>query len=182
MKKAILLLSLMALLFSCRKYRLSESDLEWQPYEKGDKLVFESTKGELDTIQIESIEEHINPDDPLAIFPNMIQSLFVLEERAFLQLRAGEKETYIHFEIHLGKNKFNYPRIVKSVNELNQLKKTGTNKYIIKAEEYYYNLKGKDFDLRYIHWDKEYGYIKLEFEDSYSWHLKSFLRNGVNRM
>ena len=50
----------------------------------------------------------------------------------------------------------------------------------IEAKEYYDNMKEFSFDLRYIYWSKELGYLKLEFKDNYVWELKGFLRNGNN--
>src|SRR5690554_6254177 len=68
---------LFGLFTSCRTDRLSKEDLEWQPYKVGDSLVFESNKGESKTIVIKNIESHINPTDPLDVFPEKYETLFV---------------------------------------------------------------------------------------------------------
>ena len=178
MKRIMILLAIVFMLFSCRTYKLSKSDLEWQPYKKGDRLVFESNKGELDTIQIENIESHINSDDPLAVLPDKLQTLFVVEKRSFLEMEAGEKGSYIHFTIRLGKNNLKYPGVVQRIKEMNELNVDENGRYVIETKEYYDNMKDRSFDLRYIYWSKEYGYLGLEFKDNYIWSLKSFVRDG----
>lgn len=178
MKRVMILLGMVLMLFSCKTYKLSKSDLEWQPYKIGDMLVFESNIGELDTIKIKNVETHINADDPLAVLPNRLQSLFVVEKRSFLEMEAGEKGSYIHFTIRLGKNKLKYPGVVLSIKEMNELIEDESGRYVIEAKEYYDNMKGRPFDLRYIYWSKKYGYLGLEFKDNYVWALKSFVREG----
>ena len=165
---------------SCSTYKLTESDLEWQPYREGDLLVFKSNLGEIDTIIVRSIETYNNPDDPLAFLPNKIQSLFVNGKQNILELDAGKKESYIHFTLKLGDKNLRCPNIIKSIKELAK-KKSGQNEIIeIEATEYYDNLKELNFDLKNIYWSKEYGYIKLEFKNQYNWELQSFIRNGKN--
>lgn len=178
MKKLIGLFLALFMLFSCKTYKMSENDLKWQPYKKGDVLIFESNKGEIDTVVIKSIETYINPDDPLAVFPNKLQSLFVISERSILEMSAGEKGTYINFTMHLGNNKLKYPNTLRSITEMDEAKKDKNNRYVIEANEYYDNMKDRPFDLRYIYWSKEYGYLGLEFKDNYVWTLMSFIRDG----
>ena len=169
------------MLFSCRTYKISQNDLKWQPYKDGDVLVFESNKGELDTITIRSIEKYTNPDDPLAVFPNKLQSLFVIAQKSVIEMRANKGGTSIHFTIRLGINHLKYPSTVVDVKELENVKmKEG--RYIIEAKEYYDNMKDVPFDLRYIYWSKEYGYLGLEFKDNYIWSLKSFIRDGKEKL
>jgi hypothetical protein len=165
---------------SCSTYKLTESDLEWQPYRKGDLLVFKSNFGEIDTIIVRSIETYKNPDDPLAILPNNMQSIFVNGKQNILEIDAGKKESYIHFTLKLGDKYLKYPNIVKSIKELDKEKSKQNKIVAIEAKEYYDNLKELDFDLKNIYWSKEYGYIKLEFKNEYYWELQSFIRNGKN--
>jgi hypothetical protein len=178
MKQAMIILTIVLMLISCKTYKLSKSDLEWQPYKKGDRLVFESNKGELDTIKIINVETYINADDPLSLLPNRLQTLFVVEKKSFLEMEAGVKGSYIHFTIRLGKNKLRYPGVVLTINEMNRLNKDENGRYVIDAKEYYDNMKDRPFDLRHIYWSKEYGYLGLEFKDNYIWTLKSFVRDG----
>lgn len=182
MKKLIIIFPVLFMLFSCRTYKISQNDLKWQPYKDGDVLVFESNKGELDTITIRSIEKYTNPDDPLAVFPNKLQSLFVIGEKNILKISAGKKGTYVNFEICLGKNNLVYPCTIRSINELQNLKINEKDYIVIEAKEDCENLKNRSFDLRYIYWSKEYGYLGLEFKDNYIWSLKSFIREGKEKL
>ncbi len=174
----MILSAMVLMLFSCKTYKISQSDLEWQPYKKGDILIFESNKGEIDTINIKNVEVYTNPNDPLVVFPTKLQTLFVLgENAAVLEFKAGEKSTDIHFILRLGKNNLKYPCTVLDIKEFENMKmKKG--KYRIEAKEYYDNMKDVPFDLRYIYWSKEYGYLGLEFKENYIWTLKSFVRGG----
>lgn len=178
MKRLIVLFSVLLMLFSCRTYKLSQSDLEWQPYKKGDVLIFESNKGEKDTVKIESVEVYTNTDEPLAVFPNKLQSLFVIAEKGVLEMTASESGTSVHFTIRLGKNKLKHSSVVQSIKEMNGLNKDKNGRYVIEAKEYYDNMIDQPFDLRYIYWSKEYGYLGLEFKENYIWTLKSFDRDG----
>lgn len=177
MKRLIFLFSVLLMLFSCRTYKISQSDLRWQPYRKGDVLIFESNKGEIDTIDVENVEVYTNPDDPLAVFPNKLQSLFVLSQKSILEMSANKGGTSIHFTIRLGNNHLKYPSTVVGVKELESIKME-KGRYVIEAKEYYDNMKDVPFDLRYIYWSKEYGYLELEFKENYIWTLKSFIRDG----
>ena len=176
-KSIIIILFLPMLILSCKKYKLSDDDLKWQPYKKGDLLIFQSNKGEIDTIQVTEIEIYNNPDDPLAIFPNIIQSLFVNGKKNILELQAGKNGSFIQFTLKLGDNNLKYPGVVKNIKEVFP-KTSSENEFIIEAKEYYDNMKDVSFDLRYIYWSKDYGYLGLEFKDNYIWKLKSFIRNN----
>ncbi|MEI6682867.1 MAG: hypothetical protein WCO44_09585 [Bacteroidota bacterium] len=170
------------LALSCSSYKLSESDLGWQPYRKSDLLIFKSNNLETDSIMVRSVETLTNSDDHLAVFPNSIQSLFVNGKQNILELQAGKKGSFIHFTLKLGNRYLKYPNVVESVKEIDQKKFDNNEIIVIKAKEYYDNLKGQPFNLRCIHWSKVFGYVKLEFNNEYSWELQSFIRDGKNLM
>lgn len=181
--KKLIIISLVLMLFSCRTYKLTKEDLEWQPYKKGDVLVFKSNRGELDTIQIKSVEIHTNPDDPLALFPNKVQSLFVVGKSEILKLHAGKNGHKIEFKIHLGSNDLKSPVTILYLDEdslfyLKEVEYNNKKSYKITAKESRGNMQDRSFDLRYIYWSKEYGYLGFEFKDNYVWALKSFIRDG----
>lgn len=184
MKQAIILTALIFMLFSCNTYKLTDADLEWQPYKVGDMLVFESSKGELDTIYIRSITINTGAEDPLAIFPDKIQTLFVLGERELLKMHSGKYGSKIAFKIRLGDNTdLRYPGTILNLEKLNldaikRVTYNNQNCIKIKAEESRENLKNRPFDLRSIYYSKEYGYLSLEFKGNYIWKLKSFMRDG----
>lgn len=178
LKKIIVLLAIALSMFSCKTYKLSKSDLEWQPYKVGDKLVFKSNKDEMDTIQIKSVEIHNAENDPLALFPSILQSLYVIDnKREILELSSSKPGSNILFSIKLGKNNLKYPSTILSIKEMSILE-TKNGKYIIEATEFYDNMKDVSFDLRYIYWSKEFGYLGIEYSDNYIWTLKSFIRDG----
>ena len=172
-----LLLFALLVLFSCNKYKISKSDLEWQPYEKGDVLIFESNKGEKDTIVVKSIDSYNNTDDPLALFPDKTEILFVMSQknRSLLFMKAYSGGTYFRFEIRLGNNDLRYASTVLYVEEL-----ANNDEGCIKFEaiENYDNMKDIPSDLKSITWSKELGYLALEFKGDYIWTLKSFVREG----
>lgn len=185
MKQILIILIIGLLMFSCKNYRLSKSDLEWQPYKVGDKLIFQSNKGELDTIYIKSIELHRAEDDPLTIFPNIFETQYVNGKRKIL-LSIGASSngnSYISFNLTLGKTYMRNPTMYFELKEIEPSNHKQSfdrfSKYFkIKAIEQASNMKEHPFDLRYIYWSKEYGYLGLEFKDDYIWTLKSFVRNG----
>lgn len=184
MKQAMIILTIVLMLISCRTYKLSKSDLEWQPYQKGDRLIFESSKGELDTIQIRSIEKYNNADDHLAVFPNSVQSLFVVGNKELLKLHAGKNGSKVEFKLRLGSNSdLKYPGTILylekgNLDALEKVEFSAKNSFKIKAEESRGNMESLPFDLQYIYWSKDFGYLGLEFKDNYIWTLISFVRDG----
>lgn len=185
MKIYFILLILMAALFSCRSYKLSQSDLSWQPYIEGDTLVFESNKGVFDTVVIKSIEKHSNPDDYLAIFPNFTQTLFVIDKNAIITLKSYKHNSQIMFDLGLGKNHLMSPTTIlelqnKSISKLKKVSYNDIMCYKIKAEQSISNLKHFPFDLNYIYWNKQYGYVGLEYKNNEIWKLKYMLRKNKN--
>ena len=177
-----ILICFSTLIISCSSYNLSNRDIGWQPYRKGDILIFKSNNEETDTIIIRSVETYNNSDDHLAIFPNSIQSLFVNGKQNILELQAGKNGSFIHFTLKLGNRNLKYPNVVESVNEIVHKKFDNNEIIVIKAKEYYDNLKDLPFDLRNIHWSKVFGYVKLEFINEYFWELQSFIRGEKNLM
>ncbi len=171
------------MIFSCKRYKLSETDLEWQPYKKGDRLIFESNKGEIDTIIIESVESYFNADDHLSLLPSTVQTLFVMGNIELLKLSSDKYGSKVEFKLRLGKNDLKYPGIILYLNEENleaseEVEFNTKRCYKIKAIESRGNMKNRSFDLNYIYWSMRYGYLGLEFKDNYVWNLKSFTRNG----
>lgn len=76
------ILVIMALLStnSCKEktYLLADSDLKWLTYNEGDVSRFISSNGLIDSIKITSISRNTNPEDPLDINPEIIESLTVV--------------------------------------------------------------------------------------------------------
>lgn len=187
MKVSSLALGSSILFFSaCTVSRLSKQDLAWQPYLVNDKIIFESSKGEIDSVKIESIEKYNNPDDPLALFPNRVQTLFVVTKHGSIaEFNATKYGSEIEFQLRLGKNNLKYPSISLSLEnggiEKEEMVDFDSKRcYKITARQSYSNLQDMPFDLKYIYWSKQYGYLGLEFKDGYTWKLKSLIREGRN--
>lgn len=178
----------LGLFASCRTDRISKADLDWQPYKEGDSLVFKSNKGESKTIVVESIESHINPTDPLDIFPNRQETLFVTSEdrdnTTLVNLGAREKGCRIYFKLsRLSESTLWHPNTVYYISEIKKMEtELISNKevYKIPAIQSADNLKDIPFDLQHIYWSKEYGYVKFEYENGYEWTLKFLIRDGVD--
>lgn len=189
MKKVLHLFVMTSILISCNRYTLSKDDLSWQPYLEGDQLVFESSEGELDTIEIIHIQLFKAEDDPLAIFPNVFETLYVTGKgRSILSIEASDKGTSrVSFNLKLGESYMKYPAMYCDVDEIQPTKNRKplgefTEYFKIKTAERYENIQDYPFDLRYIYWSNKYGYLGLEFKDEYIWSLKSFIRDGKERL
>ncbi|MFT3796631.1 hypothetical protein [Flavobacterium sp.] len=61
--------------------RLSKRSVKFNPYQKGDTLVFRSNSGDRDTIFITSVEKVMMPGPPLAVFPIRTQILQVMARK-----------------------------------------------------------------------------------------------------
>jgi hypothetical protein len=140
----------------------------------------------LDSVKIKSIEVYNNPDDPLAVFPNSIQTLFVSGKIELLELNADKGGRTMEFKLQLGNNGLKYPGATyifldqKELNKFESIEINGSKGYKIIAKEFADNMKDRSFDLRFIYWSKKYGYLGLEFENGYTWKLKCFLRSEKN--
>lgn len=195
--KYIIILFLSSFLIqACKTQKLSKEDKEWQPYSKGDVLVFKSNDNKRDSIFIDKIESHSNPNDPLSTGKKKYESLFVSGEISLqnpiktkighifnreridvLQMTLDENQTYIKFVLSKKSDSLKYPTTVLTLNELK--KKIGSNSSVeIEAKEYY-DLPF-DYDLKSFMWSKKYGYTRYEFKDGTYWELEKFIRKGNN--
>lgn len=186
MKRTGVFLLLASLGFSCTIYRLSKRDLAWQPYKVNDLLIFESSKGEIDSIKINGVEKYSNPDDPLDVFPNNDQTLFVsVVQGSILRLDATKDGSYIKFELQLRSKFHEYVCDIPAI-ALGRIGKqevvvfNGTEAFKVEVGEKCYFEKNKPQGLLYIYWSKKYGYVGLEFKDGYVWRLRSLTRSGNN--
>lgn len=192
---AILLLSSF-LIQACKTQKLSKEDKEWQPYSKGDILVFKSSDNKRDSIFIDKIESHSNPNDPLSTGKKKYEFLFVSGEITLqepiktklghtfdreridiLQMTLDDSNSYIKFVFSKKSDSLKYPTTVLSINEL-EGKVDENNPVKIKAKEYY-DLPF-DYDLESFWWSKKYGYTRYEFKNGSYWELEKFIRKGRN--
>ncbi len=184
--KLICALFMCLLFISCTRYTLSEKDLEWQPYEVADRLIFISDKGEIDTIVIDQVHIVSNADDPLSIYPNMNQTIFIgVENRrpsTIIELHASKYGKFIDFNLQLGNNDLKYTCFNIKIGKVELTQQPFSqyqNVYQIPVEQSCNTTRKYPFDIRYIYWSMEYGYVGMEFKNGYTWTLQSFYRGGV---
>lgn len=181
----------------CNEFKLSKEELKWQPYMVGDVLIFESNMGEIDSIRITSISSYLNPKDPLAIFPDQYETLFVngellnpnkdhehWEHVNFLNLTSSD-ETWVVFNLSKISDSLQYAEAKYSVDQLKRFynNEKVTNNCINDVIELKPNYTGGldyEFDLKSYRWSLKYGYVRYSFKNSYYRELKKFIRNGKN--
>ncbi len=200
LKNIIFIIFSVILTISCsRTYRLSKSDFEWQPYKKGDILVFKSIDNERDTIFINGIKSYLNPDDPM-MPKEYNETLFISGERSLskprkqaghlfyreyidiLEVFSGEENTYLTFVFKKKSDTLSYPTTVLSIDNLKykfkEKSKLSHNSILIEAKDYY-DLNF-EYDLNFFWWSKQFGYVRYEFKNGIYWELEKFIRKGVN--
>ncbi|MDJ0644590.1 MAG: hypothetical protein QNJ57_01275 [Flavobacteriaceae bacterium] len=195
-KYIIIVLILSSLVLSCKKYKLSKEDKSWQPYSNGDILVFRSDENKRDSVFIDKIESHYNPNDPLTIGKEKFEFLFVSGEITLrkpiktklghiftrekidvLQMSLDENQSYLKFVFNRKSDTLRYPTTVMSTKDLNK-KLNGNTRVKIEAKEYYD--VPFDHDLKYFWWNKKFGYVRFEFKNGTYLELDKFIRKGEN--
>ncbi|MDC9721439.1 MAG: hypothetical protein PSN34_01535 [Urechidicola sp.] len=191
-------------LTSCKKHSFTKSDLEWQPYEIGDILIFESNRKEVDTIFITDISTYSNPEDQLGIFSDYHETLFVSGEVTLLNPKIdifkrpyyrdginllkmyASEESSIKFNLAKIGDTLSYPTTNISLDSLKykmkyspKIKLTNINDEVVKitTKDYYFDMK---FDLATFYWSKKFGYVRYDFKNNYYWTLQKFIRNDEN--
>ncbi|QHI38862.1 hypothetical protein IMCC3317_42620 [Kordia antarctica] len=196
----VFILIISFLLVGCTKYKLSITDLEWQPYLKGDILVFQSNMSEIDTVYITEINTYSNAEDHLAISSDHHETLFV----SGLVTLARPKKDHLGNYYYKGGIKLlsmyadDDSHIEFELNKIGDSLRYASAKYTINEITKYYEESSKidfnniedvvsmetsitykiDYDLKNIWWSKEYGYVRYEYKNNYYWELKKFIRNG----
>ncbi|WP_299362486.1 hypothetical protein [Winogradskyella sp.] len=188
-------LLLLIVSFGCKQYHVTDEVKRWQPYKKGDLIVFQSSKGELDSIFIKGVESSFLADDNLSISPDKHENITVTgeiildepiinslgqiikgEEISVLNIYADER-TYFNFEYNKPSDSLNYPSTSLSFEDLKSLfnNKTINNDVVIDAVHQYDS--PIIYDLKRIWWNKKFGYTKFEFNNGYSLSLIKFVRD-----
>ncbi len=125
--KIIIFFSLLILLISC-KHHLTEKAKEWNPYEAGDVLVFESNDKQLDTVLISETEQYFTGESEIlkvytGLLSNDTESKIETNNshNFFLALTAWEnKETVLSLNLYTANSKF-FPFTVKTITWLDSL-------------------------------------------------------------
>lgn len=186
----------LSLFTSCNKFKLSENDLNWQPYKVGDILVFKSNKAEIDSIYITEVESHSNPEDYLAVFSDEHEILFVSGELSksdesnynnrsvSLISMFADGNSEMRFEFKKINDSFQYPTTIVPIDSMKYMMMNNKKEFLhlndvieIIANDYYFE---GEYDLQKFYWSKKYGYVSYNYNNGISWKLEKFIRNGKN--
>jgi len=185
MKKNIFYILIFLICVSCftPEYKLTQKEKEFNPYRKGDKLVFESNSKELDTFYISKIDLVFN--DGLGIIEYK-QALRITEGKLpekddihdkttfLLEIRSGgsKEETYVEFRDFIGKRQYLSKLINKSTETLITDFMSFDDVILIKSD------KSWDYNsmIYEYYWSLENGVVRFKKGDSTIWTLKDFKR------
>ena len=187
--KVLIFISL--LLLACGKtHRLSKSDLQWNPYTVGDRLIFQSGNTLFDTVIVTGMVRHTrglgypfsgNPDKGQSL--SVVVNHLVSDPGSFRGLKKGSifimsnygKGSYVTFwfaGVTKGESISN-PFFIGNLDTIKPITystKAGTfdDVVVIKSDTVYPD----NFDrLSTIFWSRKFGYLEIEVNDSLKWEL-----------
>ncbi len=190
MKHLLLILPIILTLASCTT-NLEEAEQKWNPYEKGEVLVFTSKTGDTDTIFILDVINELHPTrhgTELPVFtknqnieisvrhtdPNYDRYL----TNNFFELEARTKDfpTTIRFLL-AAKNSWFYgePYELEKLQEKEQIKLTvpfGTFNDVLVLEDTNGEYSERENYVQRVYWSYSEGYLKWEKLDGTTWELK----------
>jgi len=176
---------------SCGKtYKLSKTDLQFNPYKVGDKLIFQSNNSILDTVTVTKIvRQTIGLGYPFDGNKDKGQGLSVLvqhsvsnpdsfpgrKEGSILMIHNYGKGSYVDywFTGYVKREAISNPFYVQDLDTektFTYSTKAGLfdDVILLKCDTVYPN----NFDrLSRIHWSKKFGYVKIEVNESLQWEL-----------
>jgi len=191
-----LLLILIMTFTSCKVYKLKQNDFEWQPYKKGDILIFENSNGNTDTINVNiSNTRNSKTISPYNIFdekyqvnssrgelnntePTIVESKQILFKRqlSLIHISRENDNAYIGFSEYNPPANFDIYVPIKEMSAFRyQDNLLGEYFKIVDIDKYSGGFSAK---LSSLLFSKKYGYLKFEFKDSSSVNLKEFIRDG----
>ncbi|MGV3588248.1 MAG: hypothetical protein ACO1OF_14680 [Adhaeribacter sp.] len=180
--KSILLAILTLTLFGCsQKWYLEQDEIQWNPYKKGEILVFQSQSNELDTIFIEDVIESsfiqgMNGmkynNEEIKVFvkhtdPNYDRYLQI----AFLEIEAGNPEEKSKIRFLLAAKEAWFYDSERTIEELKSLREKpfntpfGTFNDVIKISDRDTSYSSPDNAVKLIYWSKSEGYVGFESND-----------------
>lgn len=167
-------------------YKVYRADLAWQPYKTGDQLTFYSNNGETVSIEVKEIEKYNNAHDPLSIWPDIHQSIYVNIGKAevptlrftamSIQLHSGRLGTVVTLDNDIRLEKSGRRSTASFLANPDSLKR---NTIIMCDSHKCYQIspiKPKS-SLKYVYWNMQIGLMKLEYKDGNIWKLQYFVRN-----
>ena len=185
MKKNLFYILIFFTSISCfqPRYKLSEKEKEFNPYQEGDILIFESNSKKIDTFYISKIDLVFN--DGLGIIEYK-QALRVYEGKApkeneihdkrtfLLEIRSGgsKEQTFIELRDFID-GKQNYSNLIEKPTD-----KLETNFGVLEDIISIKSNKSLDYDSKIYEyfWSLEKGIVRFKKGDSSIWTLKEFKR------
>ncbi len=191
-KYALLISTAILVISGCRNtYKLSKDDLSWNPYHGGESLIFQSNRGDIDTVFIKEVRHSSVPTDPLAIFQSYREVLEVVAkhsdpvsingqrylENSFLKLYSTDnKNTILTFSFAAKKSWFYADSYFK--NDIERLANielvTQSFKYtdVIKLEPQNIEYLNRPEFILAMYWSKTKGYVRYDLKNGLYWELK----------
>jgi len=183
-------------LFSCGKsYKITNDDLNWNPYKENDRLIFKSNTGVLDTVFVEKLERSKSKINVYSPFSGTNEQLIVLarhripynlatgqtqiaNDQPILALIAEKDGSMINLMLYLQQSIF--PDGVYSIKELEKkptiTKTIGGKIYndviVLKPNKEYPDGASRYTDVLY--WSKSKGYLRFDVNETEYWELISF--------
>ena len=194
--RTLLLTITFLLLLSCGKtYRLSKTDLQFNPYKVGDTLIFQANSSLFDTVIVtEIVRQTIALGYPFSGNKDKGEGLSVIVDHkvskpdsfpgrqrgSIFMIHNYDKGSYVDFWFtgHAKREAISNPHFVRDLDtiktSLHSIKAGDFDDVIvIKADTVYPNI----FDrLSKIYWSKQFGYLKLEINEDIQWELIKRLR------
>lgn len=191
MKDRFLILLIIFIFSSC-KTNLKQEEIKWNPYKKGEILVFTSNMGENDTIFILDVTNELHPtrhgtELPVFTYNQNIEILvkhtdpnydrYLISNFFELEARTKDSPTTIRFLL-AAKNSWLYGGSYK----LEKLKEKEQVKLKVPFGEFNDVLIIEDTEEEYAHrtnyvkkiyWSRSEGYVKWEKLDGTTWELKN---------
>ncbi len=192
----LFILSLVMIFNSCKVYKLNADDNSWQPYKKGDVLIFEHRNGSIDTISViksfvfkskKTIQPYNinNGRSELNVAISTTNSKFTnnsfynstTNNIEFFRISNSQGGKYLGFVKYnfIGEEDFSLP-----IDEMKKFhyvdNKLGDCYLINEIGPFAYS------ESIYISvlFSKQYGYLNFSLKDGNLIKLKEFIRNGVN--
>ncbi|WP_196890347.1 hypothetical protein [Aureivirga marina] len=170
---------------SCKVYHLKIEDNQWQPYQKGDVLVFQNSKRILDTIIVSSSkiksEKTIEPYNFLNRRKEYNISHGFKDEKyiGLVRISKDKNESYLNLSGYTIYTDFGIHIPIKDLIKFLKIDKTRNEIYLIDKFKDYYHMT-PNFPIHSILYSKKLGYLKINFKDGEFYELVEFIRNGKN--
>ena len=197
MKLLVLTIALLFFLSCGETYKLSKTDLRFNPYKVGDKLIFQSNTLIFDTVTIvDIVRQTVGLGRPFDGKKERGEGLSVIVEHSvtnpdsfpgrkqgsIFMMHNYSKGSYVDywFTGHIKREAISNPFYVRDLDTLKTFSystKAGhfDDVILIKSDTVYPNI----FDrLSKIYWSKKVGYIKIEVNDTLQWELIKRLPNA----